>query len=45
MILQLRGLGYEEMAGTYKCTVKGIGGQNSGSGTLEVYCEYCSEPF
>ena len=27
------------MAGTYKCTVTGIGGQNSGSGTLDVYCK------
>ena len=38
--LQLKGLGYEDMAGTYTCTVTSIGGQNSGSGTLEVYCEY-----
>ena len=27
------------MAGIYKCTVTGTGGQNSGSGTLEVYCK------
>ena len=28
------------MAGTYNCTMSGIGGQSSGSGTLEVYCKY-----
>ena len=38
--LQLNNIGYKEIAGTYKCTVKGIGGQSSGYGTLEVYCEY-----
>ena len=42
-MLQLSGLGYEEMAGTYKCIVKGVGGQNSGSGTLEVYCKYYTD--
>ena len=41
--LQLKGLGYEDMAGTYKCTVVGIGGQNSATGTLQVYCKYCEE--
>ena len=38
--LQLNNLGYKEMAGTYKCTVTGIGGQSSGSSTLKVYCKY-----
>ena len=38
--LELKNLGYEDMAGTYKCTVTGVGGQKSGSGTLEVYCKY-----
>ena len=38
--LQLQDLGYKEMAGTYKCIVTGIGGESSGSGTLEVYCKY-----
>ena len=28
------------MAGTYNCTVSGIGGQSTGSGTLEVYCKH-----
>ena len=41
--LQLKGLGYEAMAGTYKCIVVSIGGQNSGTGTLQVYCKYCEE--
>ena len=39
----MKDLGYEEMAGTYKCIVTGIGGQSSGSSTLEVYCE-CFKP-
>ena len=39
-ILQLKGLAYEDMAGTYKCIVTGIGGQSSGAGTLHVYCKY-----
>ena len=38
-ILRLKDLRYKEMAGTYKCTVTSIGGQNSGSSTLEVYCK------
>ena len=38
--LQLKDLSYEDMAGTYKCTVTSIGGQSSGSSTLEVYCKY-----
>ena len=38
--LQLKNLGYKEMAGIYQCTVTGIGGQRSGSGILEVYCKY-----
>ena len=38
--LQLKELGYEEMAGTYKCTVTGIGGQNSKSSILDVHCNY-----
>ena len=38
--LQLNMLGYKEMAATYKCTVTGIGGNSSGTGTLEVYCKY-----
>ena len=38
--LQLKDLSYEDMAGTYKCTVTSIGGQSSGSGTLDVYCKY-----
>ena len=38
--LQLKPLGYKEMAGTYKCTVTGIGGQSSTSSKLEVYCKY-----
>ena len=41
--LQLNKLGYKEMAGTYKCTVTGIGGNSSGNGTLEVYCKYLFE--
>ena len=41
--LQLENLGYEDMAGTYKCTVTGVGGQSSGSSTLEVYCKYHSK--
>ena len=40
-ILQLRDLGYKEIAGTYKCTVTSAGGKNSGSRTLEVYCKSC----
>ena len=40
--LQLKDLGYKEMAGTYQCTATGIGGQNSGSSVLEVYCKYYS---
>ena len=43
--LQLKNLGYEDMAGTYKCTVTGVGGQSSGSGTLEVYCKYYSKSY
>ena len=38
--LMLKDLGYKEMAGSYKCTVTGFGGQNSNSSTLEVYCKY-----
>ena len=38
--LKLKDLGYKEMAGTYMCTVTGIGGLSSGSSTLEVYCKY-----
>ena len=30
------------MAGTYTCTVRGIGGQSSGNSILEVYCKYYS---
>ena len=41
--LQLKGFGYEDMAGIYKCTVVSIGGQNSVTGTLQVYCKYCEE--
>ena len=40
--IQLKYLGYKEMAGTYTCTVRGIGGQSSGNSTLEVYCKYYS---
>ena len=40
--LQLKDLSYKELAGTYMCTVTGIGGQSSGNGTLEVYCKYNS---
>ena len=40
--LHLKNLSYKVMAGTYKCTVTGIGGQNSGNNVLEVYCKYCS---
>ena len=39
--LQLKSLGYEDMAGTYKCTVVSVGGQNSG--TLQVYGKYYEE--
>ena len=38
--LQLNNLDYKQMAGTYKCIVKGIGGQSDGNSTLEVYCKY-----
>ena len=38
--LQLKDIGYEKMAGTYICTVTGIGGESSASSTLEVYCKY-----
>ena len=41
--LQLNNIAYDEMAGTYKCTVSGVGGQSSGNSTLEVYCKYHSE--
>ena len=37
--IQLTNLGYKEMAGTYKCTVTSIGGQNSESSILDVYCK------
>ena len=43
--LQLKGLGYEDMAGTYKCTVTSIGGQNSAASTLKVYCKYHMNAF
>ena len=43
--LELKNLGYEDMAGTYMCTVRGVGGQCSGSSTLEVYCEYYSKGY
>ena len=43
--LQLRGIGYKEMAGTYKCIATGIGGQNSGNSTLEVYCKYFPQTY
>ena len=43
--LQLSHLGYKEMAGTYKCTVTGIGGQNSANSSLEVYCKYYDAGF
>ena len=33
------------MAGTYKCIVVGIGGQNNGTGTLDVYCKYYEENY
>ena len=38
--INLNNLGYKEMAGSYKCTVTGVVGQNSGSSTLEVYCKF-----
>ena len=38
--LNLKDLGYKEMGGSYKCTVTGIGGQNNGRSTLDVYCKY-----
>ena len=38
--LLLKDLSYKAMAGNYKCTVIGIGGQNSGNSVLEVYCKY-----
>ena len=45
-MLQLNNLGYKEMAGTYTCTVTSVGGQSSGSKTLEVYCKsYCSNLY
>ena len=44
-ILQLKGLDYEDMTGTYKCIVTGIGGQSSGTGTFHVYCKYYTENF
>ena len=43
--LQLKNLSYQVMSGTYKCTVTGVGGQNSGSSTLEVYCKYYNENY
>ena len=43
--LKLKGLGYKYMAGTYKCTVTGVGGQSSGSSALEVYCKYYNALF
>ena len=43
--LQLNNLGYEDMAGTYKCTVTGVGGPSSGNSTLEVYCKYLNESY
>ena len=33
------------MAGTYKCTVVGIGGQKNGIGTLQVYCTYYKDNY
>ena len=43
--LRLKNLTYEDMAGTYKCTVSigRHGVQHSGSSTLDVYCKYYSE--
>ena len=38
--LNLKDLEYEEMAGSYRCTVTGTGGQNHASSTLKVYCKY-----
>ena len=43
--LELKNIGYKDMAGTYKCTVTGIGGPSSGNGTLVVYCKYLSESY
>ena len=38
--VQLKNIGYKEMAGNYKCTVTGVGGESSGKSTLQVYCKY-----
>ena len=45
--LQLQNLSYEDMAGTYKCSVSigRHGVQNSGSITLDVYCKYYTETY
>lgn len=37
--LQLEGLNYKTMAGTYHCTAETEGGQNSATSELIVYCE------
>ena len=45
--LQLADLSYEDMAGTYKCTVTVVGHdvRSTGSSTLDVYCKYYSEGY
>ena len=44
-ILQLEDLGYEEMAGIYRCTVTSTVGQSSGTSTLDVYCRYYIQSY